>query len=320
MALPEFKFPDPDEDVTNKDNNFEVEIEVVDDTPEYDQKRDPMPKDIVENLEKDELEEYDDEVKEKLKQMKKVWHDERREKEAANREREEAIAYARKISEENRKVAEENKKMRQMISSGEKEYVETIQSSANMSLEMAKKGYKEAYESGDVDLMMEAQQKLQEANLRLLRANSYKPTALQEEKFEVQTQPEQIQSVPKPDERATDWQKQNRWFGSNKVMTATALGLHEELKDSGVPIGSDEYYETLNKTMRRRFPEQFEETREEEISKAPAARSKTRSVVAPAVRTTSPQRVRLTETQVGLSKKLGLTPEQYAIELRKLGG
>jgi len=167
---------------------------------------------------------------------------------------------------------------------------------------------------------MEAQQKLQEANLRLLRANSYKPTALQEEKFEVQTQPEQIQSVPKPDERATDWQKQNRWFGSNKVMTATALGLHEELKDSGVPIGSDEYYETLNKTMRRRFPEQFEETREEEISKAPAARSKTRSVVAPAVRTTSPQRVRLTETQVNLSKKFGLTPEQYAIELRKLGG
>jgi len=320
MALPEFKFPDPDEDVTNKDNNFEVEIEVVDDTPEYDQKRDPMPKDIVENLEKDELEEYDDEVKEKLKQMKKVWHDERREKEAANREREEAISYARKISEENRKVGEENKKMRQMISSGEKEYVETIQSSANMSLEMAKKGYKEAYESGDVDLMMEAQQKLQEANLRLLRANSYKPTALQEEKFEVQTQPEQIQSVPKPDERATDWQKQNRWFGSNKVMTATALGLHEELKDSGVPIGSDEYYETLNKTMRRRFPEQFEETREEEISKAPAARSKTRSVVAPAVRTTSPQRVRLTETQVNLSKKFGLTPEQYAIELRKLGG
>ena len=313
MALPEFKFPDPDEDVTNKDNNFEVEIEVVDDTPEYDQKRDPMPKDIVENLEKDELEEYDDTVKEKLKQMKKVWHDERREKEAAHREREEAISYARK-------VAEENKKMRQMISSGEKEYVETIQSSANMSLEMAKKAYKEAYESGDVDQVMEAQQKLQEANLRLLRANSYKPTALQEEKFEVQTQPEQIQSVPKPDERATDWQKQNRWFGSNKVMTATALGLHEELKDQGVSVGSDEYYETLNKTMRRRFPEQFEETREEEISKAPAARSKTRSVVAPAVRTTSPQRVRLTETQVNLSKKFGLTPEQYAIELRKLGG
>ncbi len=312
MALPEFKFPD-EIDNSQENSTSEIEIEIIDDTPEYDQKRDPMPKDIVENLEKDELEEYDDTVKEKLKQMKKVWHDERREKEAAHREREEAISYARK-------VAEENKKMRQMISSGEKEYVETIQSSANMSLEMAKKGYKEAYESGDVDQMMEAQQKLQEANLRLLRANSYKPTALQEEKFEVQTQPEQIQSVPKPDERAENWQKQNRWFGSNKVMTAMALGLHEELKDQGVSVGSDEYYETLNKTMRRRFPEQFEETREEEISKAPAARSKTRSVVAPAVRTTSPQRVRLTETQVNLSKKFGLTPEQYAIELRKLGG
>ena len=312
MALPEFKFPD-EIDNSQENSTSEIEIEIIDDTPEYDQKRDPMPKDIVENLEKDELEEYDDEVKEKLKQMKKVWHDERREKEAAHREREEAISYARK-------VAEENKKMRQMISSGEKEYVETIQSSANMSLEMAKKGYKEAYESGDVDQMMEAQQKLQEANLRLLRANSYKPTALQEEKFEVQTQPEQIQSVPRPDERAENWQKQNRWFGSNKVMTAMALGLHEELKDTGVPVGSDEYYETLNKTMRRRFPEQFEETQEEEVPKAPAARPKQRSVVAPAMRTTSPTKVRLSQTQVNLAKKFNITPEQYAIELKKLGG
>lgn len=307
----EFKFPD-EIDNSQEDSTPEIEIEIIDDTPEYDQKRDPMPKEIVESLEKDELEEYDDEVKEKLKQMKKVWHDERREKESAHREREEAISYARKI-------AEENKKMRQMIQSGEKEYVETIQSSANMSLEMAKKTYREAYESGDVDLMMEAQQKLQEANLRLMRANSFKPTALQEEKFEVQTQPEQIQSVPRPDERAENWQKQNRWFGSNKVMTAMALGLHEELKDSGVPIGSDEYYETLNKTMRRRFPEQFEETQEEEVPKAPAARPKQRSVVAPAVRTTSPTKVRLTQTQMNLAKKFNLTPEQYAIELKKLG-
>lgn len=312
MALPEYKLPDPDEDIATEDDKFEVEIEVVDDTPEYDQKRAPMPKEIVEKLEKDELEEYDDEVKEKLKQMKKVWHDERRAKEAALREQEEAVNYARKIG-------EENKKMRQMIQSGEKEYVETIQSSAAMQLEMAKRGYKEAYESGDVDQMMEAQQKLQEANLRLLRANSFKPTALQEEKFEVQTQPERIQSAPKPDERAMDWQKQNRWFGANKVMTAMALGLHEELKDGGVPVGSDEYYETLNKTMRRRFPEQFEETKEEEVPKAPTARPKQRTMVAPAVRTSSPQRVRLTETQMGLSRKLGLTPEQYAIELKKLG-
>ena len=308
----EFKFPDEIEN-TQEENTPEIEIEIVDDTPEYDQKRDPMPKEIVEKLDKDELEEYDDTVKEKLKQMKKVWHDERREKEAAHREREEAIAYAKKI-------AEENKKMRQMITSGEKEYVETIQSSANMSLEMAKKGYREAYESGDVDQMMEAQQKLQEANLRLLRANSFKPTALQEENFEVQTQPEQIQSVPRPDERAENWQKQNRWFGSNKVMTAMALGLHEELKDTGVPVGSDEYYETLNKTMRRRFPEQFEETQEEEVPKAPAARPKQRSVVAPAMRTTSPTKVRLSQTQVNLAKKFNITPEQYAIELKKLGG
>ena len=307
----EYKFPDEIEN--QEEDKSEIEIEVIDDTPEVDKNATPMPKEIVEKLDTDELGEYGEEVKQRLKQMKKVWHDERRAKEAAMREQAEAIAYAKR-------VAEENKKMRQMISSGEKEYVETIQSSASMQLEMAKKGYKEAYESGDVDQMIEAQQKLQEANLRLLRAQNFKPTALQEEKFEVQSEPEQVQSVPKPDERAVDWQKQNRWFGQNKVMTATALGIHEELKDSGVDVGSDEYYETLDKTMRRRFPEQFEEVQEEEVPKAPAARPKQRSVVAPAVRTTSPQRVRLTQTQINLSKKFGLTPEQYAIELKKLGG
>jgi len=310
-----FKFPDEieEEQQETEDSAPEIEIEIVDDTPEDDRNRTPIPKEIVEKLETDELGEYGEEVKEKLKQMKKVWHEERRAKEAALREQQEAIAYAKK-------VAEENKKMRQMIHSGEKEYVETIQSSAAMQVEMAKKGYKEAYESGDVDQMMEAQQKLQEANLRLMRAQSFKPTALQEEKFEVQTQPEQIQSVPKPDERAMSWQKQNRWFGSNKVMTAMALGLHEDLKDSGVPVGSDEYYETLDKTMRRRFPEQFEEVQEEEVPKAQAVRPKQRSVVAPAVRTSSPQKVRLTTTQLNLAKKFNLTPEQYAIELKKLGG
>lgn len=310
-----FKFPDEVEEEQQEIENSEpeIEIEVVDDTPEEDRNRAPLPKEIAEKLETDELGEYGEEVKQRIKQMKRVWHEERRAKEAALREQEEAIAYAKK-------VAEENKKMRQMIQSGEKEYVETIQSSAALQLEMAKKGYKEAYESGDVDQMMEAQQKLQEANLRLMRAQSFKPTALQEEKFEVQTQPEQVQSVPKPDERAMSWQKQNRWFGSNKVMTATALGLHEELKDGGVPIGSDEYYETLDKTMRRRFPEQFEEVQEEEVPKAQAVRPKQRSVVAPAVRTSSPQKVRLTTTQLNLAKKFNLTPEQYAIELKKLGG
>ena len=98
----------------NIENNFddEFDIEVEDDTPEEDRGRDPMPEDIVKNLEDDELEEFS---KEKAKQLKKVWHDERRAKEAALREREEAVSLLRRFS-------EENKRLKQNLHTGEKAY------------------------------------------------------------------------------------------------------------------------------------------------------------------------------------------------------
>ena len=306
----EFKFPDEVEGKSKTET--EIEIEIEDDTPEEDRNKEPMPREIVEKLDKDELDQYDDEVKEKLKQMKKVYHDERREKERALRDQQEAIAFAKR-------VAEENKRMKQMLSSGEKEYAETLKTSAEMSLEMAKQDYKKAYEEGDTDKVIEAQQRMQEANLRIMQAKNFKPTALQEEEFEVQPQREQVQSAPTPDNKAMAWQKRNSWFGQDKEMTASALGLHEKLKDMGVQIGSDEYYATLDKTMRKRFPENFEDAQEEEVvSKAEPVRTKPRTVVAPAVRSTASNKVKLSPRQVDLAKKFGLTPEQYAIEMKKL--
>lgn len=290
----------------------EVEIEIEDDTPPEDRNKEPMPKEIVQQLDADELEEYDGKVKEKLKQMKKVYHDERREKERALRDQQEAIAFAKR-------VAEENKRIKQMLSHGEKEYVETLKTSAEMSLEMAKQDYKKAYEDGDTDKVIEAQQRMQEANLRVMQAKNFKPTALQEESFEVQTPHEQVQSVPKPDNKALAWQERNSWFGQDEEMTASALGLHEKLKRQGVEIGSDEYYATLDKTMRKRFPENFEEAQEEEVvSKAEPVRPKPRTVVAPAVRSTASNKIKLSPRQVVLAKKLGLTPEAYALEMKKL--
>jgi hypothetical protein len=100
-------------------------------------------------------------------------------------------------------------------------------------------------------------------------------------------------------------------------MTAAALGLHEKLKKSGeVQIGSDEYYAILDRTIRKRFPENFEEA---EVPKAKAEpRTRPSTVVAPAVRSTASNKIRLKASQVQLAKKLGLTPEQYALELKKL--
>lgn len=309
----EFKFPDEQEakpaEVEQEEDKFELEIE--DDTPPEDRGREPMPKEIVQTLEKDELDQYEGEVKEKLKQMRKVWHDERRAKEEAAREREEAVTLAKR-------VMEENKRIREMYQSGGEQFASTLQGKADLELQMAKKAYKEAYDSGDTDAIVEAQQAMQEATLRAHQAKNFKIPPLQEENFDVQIQNEQNQPVPRPDEKLVAWQNRNTWFGQDEEMTAAALGLHEKLKRTGVVVGSDEYYATLDKTIRKRFPENFESEEPPEPKAKQEAKPKPSTVVAPATRSTSPNKIRLKASQVQLAKKLGLTPEQYALELRKL--
>jgi hypothetical protein len=303
----EFKFPDEtDGRATGKEKEPALEIEIEDDTPEEDRGRTPLPKPLVEELEQDELENYDEKVKTKFKQMRKVWHDERREKEAALREQQEAVSLAQRLF-------EENKQIKNLLATGEKEYVATAQHAAEMELAAAKQALKQAHEEFDADKIVEAQQALQTANFKLLQAKSFKLPALQQEENAVQSRQQAQPEAPRADPRALAWQERNSWFGANKGMTAFALGLHSELEDSGVPVGSDEYYSELDKTIRKRFPDFFgaEDAR-------PASKAKASTVVAPATRSTSSNKIRLRASQVQLAKKLGLTPEQYAREVMKM--
>jgi uncharacterized protein (DUF2249 family) len=311
MQQEAFKFPDEIEDTgkpVGNNTDVEIEIEIEDDTPVEDRNKAPMPKPLVEELERDELDQYDDSVKEKLKQMRKVWHDERRDKEAALREQQEAITVAQKL-------LEENKRIKGILTTGEKEYVTTVQRAAQLELEAAKRAYKEAYDAGDTDKVIDAQQAMQQANIRVMQAQNFKMPSLQEENFEVQPT-QQAQPTRQADPKAEAWQDRNSWFGTNRGMTAYALGLHEELKDGGVQVGSDEYYRALDKTMRKRFPEAFGIEEEEQTSRD-QARPKPATVVAPATRSTAPQKVRLKTSQLSLIKKLGITPEQYVREYMK---
>jgi hypothetical protein len=220
--LEEFKFPD-EKDSNEEQPSVEFEIEIEDDTPPEDRGREPMPKSLVEELEQDELENYDENVKQKLKQMRKVWHDERREKEQASREQQEALALAQKLF-------EENKRFKNIIETGSKEYADTLQNATSLQLEMAKQKYKEAYDSGDSDQVMEASQGLQAANIRLMQAQQFKPPSLQEENFVVQNQ--QATQVSRPSNPLLNaWLQKNTWYGSDDEMTATALGIHKRSKD-----------------------------------------------------------------------------------------
>ena len=306
MDAEDFKFPDEKEEVSAAADDFEIEIE--DDTPAEDRDRQPLPKDIVDELEDDELEEYSEGVKTRLKQMKKVWHDERREKEQALREQQEAIAYAQRMMEENRSL-------KGKLSVGEQTFVSTYKGAAEMEYDNAKRDYKEAYDMGDADRLLDAQEKLNQAQFKLQKVNDYVPSRQEEE---VDVQPA-TNTVPRPDQRAIAWQERNEWFGKDEEMTSLALGLHQKLvAQYGTSYPStDEYWKKVDDTMRRRFPENFGD-KEEEAAPQKTQRSKPASVVASADRSTPSKKVRLKQSQVLIAKKLGLTPEQYVREMMKL--
>ena len=313
----DFKFPDEQEETKSAapaEEEFEIQIE--DDTPEQDRGKKPLPKDLVDELEKDDLEDYSEKVKKRLSQMKKVWHDERRAKEAAAREKEEALRFAQQQFEENRRL-------KQRLGVGEKVFIQEVTKAANNELATAKEKLKQAYESGDSDRITEAQELLTDAKLKIQQYSRFQPS-LQNESEGVQTQQQvqvPAQSAPAIDPKAESWKQQNTWFGTDEEMTALALGLHEKLVRSGVDPRSDDYYRQIDKTMRKRFPEAFEEDEEEPTQTRQTERSsrnKPANVVAPVTRSTAPRQVRLTPTQVAIAKKLGLSNEQYARELFKL--
>lgn len=307
----EYKFPD---EVDNETEDS-LEIEIEDDTPPEDRGRQPMPQEIVQELEADELEEYSDKARERLKQYKKVWNDERREKDAARREQQEAINAANQ-------VLEENRRLKATLKTGEEEYLSTMRYAADRDLDIAKENYKQALESYDNEKVIAAQQELTEATLRLDKAKNFRPT-LQEVENEVQLP--QTQAQPQkaaPDGKYANWVSRNEsWFQKDPEMTQAAFGLHEKLAQQyGTQyIGTDDYYKRIDTTIRKRFPEAFQNTPDEDDDSAdPKPQRKTSTVVASAKRSTAPRQIKLTATQAALAKKFKLTPEQYAREVLKL--
>jgi hypothetical protein len=310
-----YKFPDEAEEKVDEttDKSNDIEIEVEDDTPPADRNRTTSEPEFVEKLEKDELAQYSKEVRDKIDAYRKIYHDERRKAEAADRERQAAIDAAKKLY-------EENKALKGKVNTTEAVAVDSFKTSAEQELAMAKKEYRDAYESGDAEKLVEAQEKMTAAKIKLDRAfdateNLNRRKALQEQENEVKI-PQQLEQPVVRDQKAASWQERNPWFGQDDEMTSLALGLHEKLvKENGMAYATtDEYYKRIDETMRKRFPENFEEIIEEKNK----ARTKPSTVVAPANRSTSSKKVTLKTSQLAIAKKLGLTPEQYALELLKM--
>lgn len=292
----------------------DIEIEVVDDTPPEDRDRKPSepPKDVT----ADELKDYSEKVQQRIKHFSKGYHDERRAKEQALREREALEQYAKQLIEENKTLKGSYNQSQTFLLSQAKKTVES-------QLAMAKKQYREAYESGDPDAIVEAQTALNDAQIRMDRLSSYKPkkssadSSLQKPTPVVQQeQPAQAQNTQVlRDEKAEKWAEDNAWFGSDDEMTAFALGLHNKLVNEGVSPQSDTYYERINSRMRQVFPDQFDDG----IDDTPETVEKKQSqVVAPVTRSTAPKKVRLSKSQLAIAKRLNVSPEEYARQVALL--
>jgi hypothetical protein len=303
----EFEFPDEKEENSRKGGKVvepDPEIEVVDDTPEEDRYRTPMTNAPVDPTD-EELASYSESVKNRFKHFTKGYHDERRAKESAVREKEEALRIAKT-------VFEENQRLKGSVNQNQTALLEQAKRVVVGEIENAKRKYKEAYESGDSDKLLEAQEELTSAKIRADKVNNFKPTPLQVDNNPVQTEQPFKQAAP-VDDKLLAWQDKNQWFGKNKRMTSYALGLHEELVEQGIQIGSADYYKYIDSDIRERFPDQVGSG---ESADAKSQRPKT-NVVSPATRSTAPRKIVLTQTQVNLAKRFGLTLEQYAREVAK---
>lgn len=341
MPLPsfkgeEFEFPDEKEakekvkatnsaaDADIGEDDFKIEIE--DDTPPEDRGRKvaPPPEDPTE----EELASYDEKVQARIKKFTRGYHDERRAKETALREREAAEQFAKQ-------VYEENKRLQKQLAQGSQVFIEQSKTAAATELQVAKKKYKEAYESADTDAIVEAQEDIAKATLRLQQTAQMQPIEEREMEFKPAAPAAENKMTP----RTQQWVGANKsWFGQPgyEDMTMMAMGLDKKLQQKYGPdyVGSEEYFSAIDKTMRKRFPEHFEDedgSYEEETppqrkraepadeDDSPRRATKPASVVAPASRSTPPNRVKLKASQVSLARKLGITPEQYAKQVALLG-
>jgi len=274
----------------------EIEIEVVDDTPEADRGRKPSnpPEDVTD----EELDEYSSKVRNRIKHFSKSYHDERREKERALRERQELEQYTKQL-------LEENSTLKNTVSKNQGVLLAQAKRSVLGELASAKSVYKEAYESGDADAVLAAQQKLTAATIKADKVSNYKLPPLQQETTEVQTTEQQVEPPPQ-DPKLTKWTSENTWFGSDDEMTVFALGVHNKLVKEGVDPQSENYYVRINSRMREVFPTYFGEEPVVQTT------SKASTVVAPASRSTAPKKVKLSKSQIAIAKRLGVPLQVYA--------
>lgn len=295
-----------------------VEIEVVDDTPEEDRNKPKRAENVPPQIpDDDEIKSYSGDVQKRIKQLKYEYHEERRQKEEAKRLSDEAVNATQKLM-------EENQRLKKTLDDGEGVLVEQAKGRVAAQLNQAKQKYKEAYEAGDPDKLVEAQEELSSIQNEKFRVDNYKPPVRAvEPEVAPPTQAPVQPKVKEPTGKDKEWlDSNNDWFQKDgfEDMTGYAMGVHQKLVKAGINpmLDTEEYFRRIDDSMRKQFPDHFTDKQNVETEEVEAPQRPAGNVVAPVNRSAKkPRKVQLTSTQIGLAKRLGVTPEQYAAQLLK---
>jgi len=253
----------------------------------------------------EELDSYSKGVQSRIKKLTEKYRQEERDK-----------AEALRVSQE---LLEENKKLKSRMQALDTGYLSEYGTRLQSQTEAAKRAYKEAYDAGDSDKMVEAQQALSNIAVETQRYNTAKLRAEQQAKAQAaqprqpvqQQAPQQPvqQQQAQPDPRAMEWKNKNTWFGEDKIMTAAAFALHNQLtEEEGFDPNTEEYYSEVDSRMRKEFPHKFQ------TAKKSGGGSQVASASSSASRSNKQGRrsVKLSHSQVAIAKKLGVPLEEYA--------
>ena len=191
---------------------------------------------------------------------------------------------------------------------------------------LARNAYMEAFESGEKEKLLQAQEMLNEAQVDLKHLNL---TKAQIEEVAEQPEPEQVAPVQQPvqqtpDPRAEEWAANNEWFGKDKILTVSALTIDQELKAEGYDPDDEEFYQEVDRRLAEAFPHKFKSSEvpvEENQNRVQEDTSVPAQVVGSSSRSTpnsSKSKIKLTKEDVRLANKWNIPLETYAAQKLKV--
>jgi hypothetical protein len=283
----------------NDDDNIETEIIVETEAPESSASSGSGQESRAPDGD-DELESYSSKVQSRIKRLTEKYRKE-------ERDREEATRMAQRL-------LQENQQLRSRVQALDTGYLSEYGARLETQEVAVKQAYKAAYESGDSDAMLKAQEDLSKIVLEKQRYATAKQKSEAAPKQAVAptqqpaAQVAQAPVAPKPDPKAQTWAEKNKWFGEDRILTTSAIAIHQTLvEDEGFDPTSDEYYTEIDRRLRTEFPHKF-------AAKKPGGGSQVAPAGSSASRSTAQERrtVRLTPSQVAIAKRLNVPLEEYA--------